>query len=619
MKRPWRVLRGLAVAVAACACSGGDEDETVTMTYRAVARGLWEGDSLLLMVRGTDATTGLLLAGSDAAEVTTEEVRSSTKGPFHTSIERTSADGCEIVSGADGVVVDGGVAEIEVRCPSAVEAIQLSAAPGWAFDPLILQPQLPAEIESTAVTVQGPRLTQIKIDGRPVMAGEASPVRTLHAGANAIIVEVERDYRSRRYELRADRPGLASAPETIVPEPPIAFAYFGYGLAAGGDRVAVLDDSVSDGGDRVHIFTREASGWRREAMLTDLGDRFHQFSPWPAMALDGDTFAIGDPEVSENRGVVHVFRRTDGEWQREADLQAPSASPVDQFGRAVALSGDLLVAGAPRSDTALVPAPTGADFRDSGIVHVFRRGANGWEREASLKASNAGAGDQFGTQVAVYGNTIVVGAPGEDSRSTGVGATAADDDDAANSGAAYVFELDGGFWRQRAYLKSTRTQIDGILGWSIAVSDDAIAVSASGEEPTAAEDARGAIYLYRRSSDPAGWAVDGHATSRALAGSATFGCCATLFAGGRLVVAVPGDNNIADTSGAIRVYDRVGSEWLPRVLLKAPAPSAGGYLGAGLGVLGNRVIASAPGQAYITGDRATYEVGAFYSFELSTP
>ena len=68
----------------------------------------------------------------------------------------------------------------------------------------------------------------------------------------------------------------------------------------------------------------------------------------------------------------------------------------------------------------------------------FTRSGTTWSQQAYLKASNTGAGDDFGSSVAVSGDTVVVGALGEDSNATGVNGNQADNS-ATSAGAAYTF------------------------------------------------------------------------------------------------------------------------------------------------------------------------------------
>src|SRR4029077_8250511 len=125
----------------------------------------------------------------------------------------------------------------------------------------------------------------------------------------------------------------------------------------------------------------------------------------------------------------------------------------DVFGTAVALSadGNTLAVGAPGEDSSLTgvtagsvnEAASGDGASGSGAVYVYNRSAGTCTQSAYVKASNTGAGDQFGAAVILSGdgNTLAVGAPTEDGGLTGVTAGAVDDVTAGNSaidsGAAY--------------------------------------------------------------------------------------------------------------------------------------------------------------------------------------
>ncbi len=105
------------------------------------------------------------------------------------------------------------------------------------------------------------------------------------------------------------------------------------------------------------------------------------------------------------------------------------------------------------------------------------RSGNTWSQQAYLKASNTGAGDQFGLSVAVSGDTLVVGAAYEDSNATGVGGEQGNNS-ASDAGAAYVFVRSGNTWSQQAYLKASNTGADDLFGCSVAVFGDTLVVGA---------------------------------------------------------------------------------------------------------------------------------------------
>src|SRR5206468_3352783 len=107
-----------------------------------------------------------------------------------------------------------------------------------------------------------------------------------------------------------------------------------------------------------------------------------------------------------------------------------------------------------------------------------------WTPQAYLKASNTGPLDEFGYSVAVSGDTVVVGAPFEDSNATGVNGNQSNNS-ADDSGAAYVFVRSGTNWVQQAYLKASNTDPDDKFGSSVAASANTVVVGAPHESSNA--------------------------------------------------------------------------------------------------------------------------------------
>jgi hypothetical protein len=153
----------------------------------------------------------------------------------------------------------------------------------------------------------------------------------------------------------------------------------------------------------------------------------------------------------------------------------------------MAVSGDTVVIGAYGEDS----GATGVDGNQgdnsasrAGAAYVFTRSGVTWSQQAYLKASNTEADDNFGIPVAVSGDTVVIGAYGEDSGATGVDGNQSDNS-AEDSGAAYVFTRSGATWSQQAYLKASNTEADDYFGRAAAVSGDTVVVGAYDEDSSA--------------------------------------------------------------------------------------------------------------------------------------
>ena len=99
----------------------------------------------------------------------------------------------------------------------------------------------------------------------------------------------------------------------------------------------------------------------------------------------------------------------------ETKLTVENGAANDEFGASVAIDGDTAVVGAPRGDTK--DADGNVITADAGVVYVFVRDGQGvWRRAGTLTASDGATDDEFGISVAVDGDTIVVGAPGDEQR-----------------------------------------------------------------------------------------------------------------------------------------------------------------------------------------------------------
>ncbi|MBN1607171.1 MAG: FG-GAP repeat protein [Polyangiaceae bacterium] len=127
-------------------------------------------------------------------------------------------------------------------------------------------------------------------------------------------------------------------------------------------------------------------------------------------------------------------------WSQQAYLKASNTGSGDWFGLSVSVSGDTLAVGAiyeAGEATGVNGNQSDALAPRSGAAYVFTRSGGLWSQQAYLKASNTGAGDEFGVSVSVSGDTLAVGAFGESSAAMGVNGDQTDSS-APHSGAVYV-------------------------------------------------------------------------------------------------------------------------------------------------------------------------------------
>src|SRR5579859_3599119 len=214
-----------------------------------------------------------------------------------------------------------------------------------------------------------------------------------------------------------------------------------------------------------------------------------------------------------------------GSWlpQSIAYIKASNTSKEDQFGGAVALSGDgnTLAVGAVDEDGAgrgVNPVTKGKEMvTNSGAVYVYTRTPAGWKQQAYLKASNTGEGYQFGNALSLSndGNVLAVGSTGEASSAVGINGNQ-NDNSMPGAGAVYVFARKAGAWAQQAYVKSANTGgpvVGYQFGYSVSLSSDGStlavgqtsdpsnATGINGDQKNASAPDSGAVLVFNHSGD----------------------------------------------------------------------------------------------------------------------
>lgn len=198
----------------------------------------------------------------------------------------------------------------------------------------------------------------------------------------------------------------------FLPVQPMLSTVFGGAVATSGDRIAF--STVPYAGLRPEEFAMASRG---EVEIRELNPTTGLFSlrtvlhapdsgPGDgfgrALAFDGDTLVVSSVGV-EPRGRAHVYQNIRSEWRRVSTLEAlfpPADLGHDRFGASIALGGDRLVVGCPGDAT------NGAS---SGCVYVFHRQDEAWNIESILLPSDSASLDRFGSSVAIDGDVIVVG------------------------------------------------------------------------------------------------------------------------------------------------------------------------------------------------------------------
>lgn len=350
---------------------------------------------------------------------------------------------------------------------------------------------------------------------------------------------------------------------------------------------------------------------------------FFNFGADVSLSADGKTLAV--LRTSSN---IFLFTQIDNEWVQQ-DIIGSQFFEVSDI--SLSADGRVLAIGNSGDDSDAVGINGDRQntlATDAGAVDIYVRINNRWVEQAYIKASNTGAGDNFGANVSLSddGLSLVVSAHLEDSAELGVKGLLQADDSAIDAGAVYYFrfdELNG--WGQQAYLKSSNTGSGDLFGSGVSLSGDGLTLSVGAMSEDSAEKGTagllqsdnnalnsGAVYIYRL--DNAGiWIREAYLKASNTEAADLFGFRVSINeTGSTLAVTAAGedsgfinnpDDNSVDGSDAVYVFSRgLDNTWSQAAYLKPGNIQASGGVGTTNG-------SSFGGFISLSGDGLTLAVG----------
>ena len=229
--------------------------------------------------------------------------------------------------------------------------------------------------------------------------------------------------------------------QKLVAEDANGYAEFGTSVSLDGDTALIgarLDGaSCKETNTRcgaAYVFIRSGNHWTQHQKLV-AEDPAHNSVFGGTVALNGNTLLIGaefDNGFCISCGSVYIFTRSGNSWSQQQKLISEDGDGFHQFGSAVAIDGDDILIGAAGDDQ-------NCNF-GCGAAYVYTRSGNSWTLQQKLVASDSEDGASFGSSTALYGDTLLIGAPSDDGSCQG---------EAVNCGAAYVFTRSGASWIQQ--------------------------------------------------------------------------------------------------------------------------------------------------------------------------
>lgn len=257
--------------------------------------------------------------------------------------------------------------------------------------------------------------------------------------------------------------------QKLLPDPAITRRNFGAAIAIGVDVILVgADKDYENGTDSgaVYVFRFDGNGWVREQkLMASDGAAFDFFGR--SVAIDGDTCLIGSPSAFATdsfAGAVYRFHFNGTTWVEEQKLMSDDGGDGDGFGSSVAFDSATTIVGAPLDNG------TGTD--DAGSAYVFGSDGLTWVQRQKLLPPKEAAFVRFGFSVALSGETLVIGSPG-------------DLDISSTPGAADVFRFDGSAWAWERMLAAADGASQDGLGWSIGLFGDRVVLGAPMDDAAA--------------------------------------------------------------------------------------------------------------------------------------
>lgn len=319
------------------------------------------------------------------------------------------------------------------------------------------------------------------------------------------------------------------------------------------------DDLYKNTAGAAYVFERPLTGWTdtTETAVLTASDGIDGNYFGISVSIDGETIVVGasrDDDSGYNSGSAYIYKKPTAGWgdaTETAKLTASDGVADDHFGLSVSIFGDCVVIG-------------GYFFNRSGCAYVFEKPPAGWSdatETGKLTASDAADSDYFGAFVSISGETIAIGAHG-------------DDDSGSSSGSVYVFEKPVAGWTdatETAKLTASDGGISEYLGRSVSISGDLLLAGANGDDGGYR---RGSAYIFEK--PVTGW-ITATETAKLLAPDGedgdNFGWAAGI-SGDNIIIGAYGDDVNGSNSGSAYIFEKPAVGWtgVPDIDKETPIP-----------------------------------------------
>ena len=324
-----------------------------------------------------------------------------------------------------------------------------------------------------------------------------------------------------------------------------------------------------------------------------------------SVSISGNTVIVGvdgdddacPSQRSCNTGSAYIFVRSNGIWVQQQKLTGSDAASGDFFGRTVAISGDTVIVGAVGDDDV---GGTG----NSGAAYIFTRSDGVWSEQQKLTASDAETRDDFGNSVSISGDTVIVGVANDDDACPSQGF--------CNSGSAYIFTRSGGVWTEQQKLTaSDAAERDG-FGTSVSISGDTAIVGAGNDDDVG--ESSGSAYIFTRSDGV--WTEQQKIVASDAAQGDVFGRAVSI-SDDTAIVGAGGNDDAGEGSGSAYIFTRSDGVWTEQQKLTASDAAERDGFGISVSISGDAAIVGASGDDDACPSAIFCDSGSAYIFTRS--
>ena len=347
-----------------------------------------------------------------------------------------------------------------------------------------------------------------------------------------------------------------------------------------------------------YIFEKDALGNWLSVQKLFASDRQIQAFFGNTVSISGNTAVVGALYESKdeqgqnllpNSGAVYIFtKEPSGLWVEKQKLVASDRSIDAKFGESVSISGNTIVIGASGEQKDIYGS---GPLSNAGAIYVFKQNTIGvWVEEQKLVASDRSMNAEFGGCVSILGNTIIVGAESEQKDISGSSSI-------SNAGATYVFEKNfSGLWVEKQKLVASDRSIGANFGNSISISGNIVVIGATrdrfDENGNNILGGAGASYIFSKNLSGL-WVEDQKIVASDRYIFANFGNSVSI-SGKTIIVGAKGDvggNTSLSSVGASYIFQQNSSGvWLEEQKLVASNPMNGAKFGESVFISGNTVL-----------------------------